>query len=350
MTTPQKAKDTKAPQILQRLWSSIKPNSDLSWSWAIGAIGLTFMMVGCQYRAQDQPTGSSTRQVIDRLGRKIEVRFIPEETPKPISPTEGAPSRQPLRIMALSAALTEMLFAVVPDSEIVGVSHACNYPPDKVANKPKVNTYPVDFERIIMLKPELVLAEEGIVSFETAAQLERLKIPCYFFKYDRLADIWAAMDTIGVLTGHKRRARLVSDSLRRVQQTFEITLNGEGSTPRVLSLVSDKPIYAWGRETMMTDQLRLAGGANAITERFAKAYPELTREYVLKLNPDVIFGGDMRSLDSSFFNFYPELRSIKAYRNHQCYKLDADISTRPGPRALQSVERMKALLHPEASK
>jgi iron complex transport system substrate-binding protein len=94
----------------------------------------------------------------------------------------------------------------------------------------------------------------------------------------------------------------------------------------------------------MTAQLALAGGTNAIIERFAKAYPELSREYVLKLNPDIIFGGDMRGLDSSFFNFYPELKTINAYRRHQCYKLDADITTRPGPRSLQSVAIMEAII------
>jgi len=250
----------------------------------------------------------------------------------------------PKRVMALSPALTEMLFKILPDSEIIGVSHVCNYPQGKVKSKPKVNTYPLDYEKLVMLKPDLVFAEEGIVSFETAAQLERLHIPCYFFVYKKVDDVWAAIDTIGKIT--KNPTQGLTDSLRFQQKQFLTQAVTYTNIPKVLCLISTKPIYVWGINTIITEKLKLAGGVNAMTESFTKPYPELTREYVLKLNPDVIFGGNMKQLDSSFFSLYPELKLINAYKNKQCYALDDDLNTRPGPRTLESVIEMKRYLHP----
>lgn len=286
--------------------------------------------MGCSYKPEAEKDGTSPAEAMrtctDGLGRKLDVRV----------PT----SDKPLRIMALSAALTEMLFATVPAQEVVGVSHVCNWPDSLVKTKPRVNTYPLDIEKLAELKPELVLAEEGIVSVDAAAQLERLGIPTYFFKYRKLADVWNAIDTIGTLTGHQDRARHLSDSLRKQENQLRISQLSSKTKLKVLGLVSSKPIYVWGYETLITDQLSVANADNAVSKAYDKAYPELTREAVLQFNPDVIFGGTFAELDSSFFSLYPELKRIKAYENKACFALDADKSTRPGPRSLEAVQEM----------
>ena len=61
-------------------------------------------------------------------------------------------------------------------------------------------------------------------------------------------------------------------------------------------------------------------GQNAVAETFPQPYPALTREYILKLNPDVLLGGSFEKLDSTFFKNYPELRRIKAYQNRRVFR------------------------------
>ena len=106
------------------------------------------------------------------------------------------------------------------------------------------------------------------------------------------------------------------------------------------------PIYGYGRNTLFTDEIRLAGGQNAITETFPQPYPALTREYVLKLNPDVLLGGSFGKLDSTFFKNYPELRRIKAYKNRRVFAITGNLIERPGPRILEAMLELRALIAP----
>lgn len=291
------------------------------------ALLLLISMTGCAYKQAEEASNKTQQQTFqDAMGMDISIR----------KPTAA----KPLRIMALSAALTEMLFATIPATEVVGVSHVCNYPADLVKDKPRVNTYPLDIEKLAQIGPELVLAEEGIVSVDAVAQLKRIGIPCYFFKYRTLADVWNAIDTIGKITGHVNEAKLLSDSLRKQEAAMRLAHQSTKPKLKVLGLVSNKPIYVWGRETLISDQLSVINAENAVSTAYQKAYPELSREAVLQFNPDVIFGGSFVELDSSFFGLYPELKTIKAYRNKACFSLDADKSTRPGPRSLEAVQEM----------
>lgn len=294
--------------------------SPLKWGLNYSLALLMLAILGQCGTAQKE--NSAARTSTDAYGRAVPI-----------------PTQKPLKVMGLSPALTEILFSVVPDSEIVAVSHVCNYPAAALA-KPKVNTYPLAMESLVALKPDLIFAEEGIVSLESAAQMERMGLKTYFFRYKDLGDVWRAIDTIGALTGHSIRAQKVTDSLRAVQQQIGLAAVSGAKPIKVLGLISDKPIYAWGPKTIFNHMLKLAGATNAISDTFSKAYPELTREYVLKINPDIIIGGTKAELDSSFFALYPELKRINAYQKGQMYKINGDVLTRPGPRILQAVQEM----------
>ncbi len=251
-----------------------------------------------------------------------------------------------VRVMGVSPAITEMLYAVCPDSQIVAVSHRCDFPP-RVKQKPVVNTYPLDMEAILMHKPHVVFSEEGIMSPDHGQRLRELGIPVYFFKYEKVEDIYQALITIGEITGNNERAAFVVDSLRSVQQRLT-SAQVVTDTPRVLAITWRDPIYVHGKNTIMTDKLRLAGAHNAVEEVFAKNYPELSREYILKMNPDVILGGSFERMDSTFFLQYPELKNINAYRNRRVYGTTDNLTSRPSPRVMQSVEEIKQLIHSPA--
>jgi iron complex transport system substrate-binding protein len=93
----------------------------------------------------------------------------------------------------------------------------------------------------------------------------------------------------------------------------------------------------------MTDKIKLAGGENALTEVFKQQSPPLTREYILQLNPDVIFGLSAER-KQTFFNLYPELKRISAYQQNRIYDLTDDLASRPSPRVVESIKEIKAYL------
>jgi iron complex transport system substrate-binding protein len=115
--------------------------------------------------------------------------------------------------------------------------------------------------------------------------------------------------------------------------------------PKILAITWTDPVFAYGYNTCMTDKMRLAGGINGLEEKLDKPYPQLSREYILKINPDVIFGGDFEKMEASFFKLYPELKLTIAYRNKWVFELNDDLASRPGPRFLEGIREIEQKLN-----
>ena len=137
-------------------------------------------------------------------------------------------------------------------------------------------------------------------------------------------------------------ARNLTDSL----QTELNAIQNEVKThelKRALVIINTDPIYVYGRNTLMTDKLEKAGGANAIQEIFPQQSPQLTREYVLQLNPGYIFGIS-RPQNDAFFRLYPELKKVDAYKNNRIFVLNDDLASRPSPRVVESIWEIRNYL------
>lgn len=275
--------------------------------------------------APTEKATSEALQLTDDLGNKITLAHAPRT------------------VVSLSPAMTEMLFAVCADTQILAVTSICNYP-EAAKSKKRISVYPLDIETIVGLKPDIIFTEEGMTTPENAEKLKSLGIPVYFQRYTTAADLLADLRTIGNLMQQPEKTMHVLDSLEKELHTLEAEAQMPAVRPKVLAITWQNPIYAYGKNTLMTDKIRLAGGVNAIDTVFTKIYPELTREYILKINPDVIFGGTFGKMDSTFFSLYPELKQVNAYRNKCVYELNDDLTSRPSPRVLESVREIKKIL------
>ena len=253
----------------------------------------------------------------------------------------------PRRVLALAPSMTEMLFAVADTATIVARCPQDNYPAG-VYRKPVVNNYPLDLEKLVLLKPDVVFTVEGITSVDDAQRLQQLGIPVYFQRYRTVEDVFKGIDEVGRLLGRAAQARHLTDSLRREVRALATAAQPVGPAPRVLAITWQDPIYCYGQNTLFTDEIRLAGGRNAVQDNFPQPYPALTREYILKLNPDVLLGGSFGKLDSTFFKNYPELRRIRAYENHNVFAITGNLMERPGPRVVESIRELKVLLQQAA--
>ncbi|MBX9851070.1 MAG: helical backbone metal receptor [Cytophagaceae bacterium] len=255
-------------------------------------------------------------------------------------------SRQPQRFMAISPSLTEMLYLLSDDSEIVGRTQNCNFPP-QVLNKPVISNYPVDYEGLLSLRPDIVFAKDGIISMEQASKIEEMCIPVFFQHYDNSDDIFDGIEELGQVLGRETSAKVIADSLRKRKKELEIS-NKNLPRPKVLMIISADKIFVHGKNSFASDILYLAGGTNVIDSILNNSFPQLSLEYILYLNPDVIIGGEPADLNGTFFNLYPELKKINAYKNKRVYTIDEDILSRPGPRVIDGALQIKKLLHPDA--
>jgi iron complex transport system substrate-binding protein len=293
-----------------------------------GLFWALFCLLGfsaCENKKPAAAEASSTfHTVTDDLGRQVKL---------PV---------QPKRILALVPSMTEMLFAVADTATIIARTQNCDYPAAALT-KPVVNNYPMDYERLLSFKPDVVFATEGIISMEVAAQVQKLGIPIYFQTYDSVADILRGLKDLGFLLRREEKANALVDSLQN--QLNQLAADTTGKTrPRVLAITWRDPIYVYGRNTLFTDKLRYAGAQNAVIETFDQPYPALTREYILKMNPQVLIGGDFEQMEKTFFSLYPELRRINAYQQKRIYNLDDNLMSRPSPRVVESIAELKAML------
>ena len=278
------------------------------------------LLTGCQGETKQTP---ATVLVHDDLGRALTL------------------PAQPRRVLALAPSMTEMLYAVADTATIVARNPQDNYPA-AARRKPVVNNYPLDLEKLLLLRPDVVFTIEGITSPDDARRLAELGVPVYYQRYRRVEDVFRGLDDLGRLLGRALQAKKLTDSLRR--ELAGLRGAETAARPTVLAITWQDPIYCYGQNTLFTSQIAWAGGQNAVTETFPQPYPALTREYLLQLNPDVLLGGRFGQLDSTFFRRYPELRRIRAYQRKAVFPITGDLLERPGPRVLESVRELRALL------
>jgi iron complex transport system substrate-binding protein len=287
---------------------------------SLGLIGLG----ACQPESKPA-TASATVQVHDDLGRVLTV------------------PAHPRRVLALAPSLTETLFAVADTATIIARTQADDYPAAAL-RKPLVSSYPLDLERLVALHPDIIFTIEGMTPPDAAARLGQLGIPVYYQKYRRVADVLRGINEVGRLLGRSAQAQRLTDSLQAQLNQLASPLGSAKSAPTVLALASADPIYVYGQNTLFTDEIRLAGGQNAVRDTFPQPFPALTREYVLKLNPEVVLGGRLGKLDSTFFKSNPELRRTRAYQGRRVYATTPNLLQRPSPRIVEAVRELQALL------
>ena len=152
-------------------------------------------LLACQPETKPAASPVATVQVHDDLGRAL---------------TLPAHSR---RVLALDPSLTEMLYAVADTATIIARTQADDYPAAAL-RKPLVNSYPLDLERLVALRPDVVFTVESITPPDAAARLGQLGIPVYYQKYRRVADVLRGINDIGRLLGRPVQAKRLADSLQ----------------------------------------------------------------------------------------------------------------------------------------
>lgn len=266
-----------------------------------------------------------SRTVEDALGRTLALNETPE------------------RVLTLAPNLTEIVYAVGGGDRVVGKSQSDTYP-EAVLDLPVFSTYPLDPEGIVALQPDLLLATDQVNSPSDAEAFADLGIPTYFFTFDRVADIPAAMQTMGSLLGTDG-----TEAIRRFEALVAQTDSAvaDAPRPRTLLLIGDEALYTFGRDSYASEAVRIAGGDN-LTDAFDEAAPVLSDEWVLEQAPDVIVvlaGWDYDP--AQLLNHHPTWDLLPAVQNGRVIGFDPDLLSRPGPRLATGIHELARRLHPD---
>jgi iron complex transport system substrate-binding protein len=281
---------------------------------------LLIAVASCSNRRAELP---AARTLTDELGRQISV----------------VPS--PGRIISLAPSVTETLFAIGAGNSVVGVTTFCDYPPEAASVAKVGDTQRPSIERIIALKPDLVIASTSSQLETFVSRLGDLGVPVFVSNPRDLRGVVTSVEAIGDLTGRKNEGMEVAAGLRSRIETVRQRIDGL-ERPRVLLVLGGEPLITVGGTTFVNDLIEMAGG-RSISAGQRSEYPQFSLETAIAQQPEVIF------LQNGNEGLPERLKQTPAARHGRVYKLDDALLLRPGPRLVDGLEQMADRLHPEAS-
>jgi iron complex transport system substrate-binding protein len=257
--------------------------------------------------------------------------------------------KAPERIISLAPSITEVLFALGLDEEIKGVTDYCNYPP-RALTRPKVGSFiSGDVERIISMKPDLVIATRDGNSDRIIRLLSELGIRVVTYQPSTLEEVLEQIQVIGRVTGREEKARkIVGECLGKMD-----LVKNKVHHARMLSVLfvfSREPLIVAGRGTFSDDMIKISRGRN-IAGDSRNPYPQFSLEELIARAPEVIvdvsMGSDARAKKAAdkYWSNWPE---IPAVGDGRIYVLDEDLLTRPGPRLFEGLVLLAEAVHPES--
>lgn len=252
-----------------------------------------------------------------------------------------ASSSRKQRLVSLSPAITETLFAIGAGPELVGVSDYCDYP-DEAKKLPRTGTaLTPGYEAIVRLKPSLILTEGA--SSAPRRELSALGVT-KFLPWLSLEDIVASTRLLGALTSHPGPA---GELARKMWDRLAVAEAPTG--PRVLVVLGEtsgklSEIYFIKRNSIHGAVLRAAGARNAVAID-VPGVPRLSLEELLRLDPDAIIvlvaHGDRALDDAQILREYQALEPLTARKNNRISVLKSSAAFSNGPRIVDLAEALK---------
>jgi iron complex transport system substrate-binding protein len=236
---------------------------------------------------------------------------------------------KPTRIVSLSSTATEMLFAIGAGSQVVAADRLSNYPAE--APKTTIDAYQPNVEAITKYQPDLVVIyyDPG----KLVKSLQKVSIPVIVQPAAKtLDDSYAQITDLGKATGHVSEAGVVVQKMKNDIQQIA-TAAPKFTTPPTYYYELESTYFSAGPTTFIGQLFGLLGLKN-IAAKKAGDYPQLSPEYIIQANPDLIFLADTKCCHQSASSVAkrPGWKNIAAVKNGDVVGLDDDIASRWGPR------------------
>lgn len=255
-------------------------------------------------------------------------------------------AKPPTRIVSLAPSITEILFAIGLDHEIVGVTDFCNFPPAALT-KPRVAYSQPNLEALVALQPQLVLAPQSFLRADLLDKLDQLKIPTFIIESQSVEGIFSHMQVLGRMLGRSPQANEQAARLRREVAHLTQQLGGQPK-PTLLYVLNSNPLMTVGPGSFIHHVIELAGARNA-AERADVPYPRLTMEEVLKQNPDILLFpvGEHEAIPQADQDAWKRWDSLSAVQQGRLVQIRSDLLNRPGPRVVEALRALVRIIHPE---
>ncbi|MGV2941972.1 ABC transporter substrate-binding protein [Mesobacillus sp. LC4] len=306
-------------------------------------------LAGCGSNAE-QSNAKETKNT--ETVQQAEVKF-------PVSIKDGTGQEvtiesKPEKIVSLIPSNTEIAYGLGLEEQIVGVSDFDNFP-EEVAEKEKIGGMEFNLEKIISMKPDLVLAHASS-AHSSEAGLQQLKdtgITVLVVNDAKTFDeVYESISMIGTASGKKEKAdAMIADMKKKIEEiktkAQEIK---EEDRKSVFVEVSPAPeVYAAGKNTFIDEMLQIIHAENTVTE---EGWPKLDSEAIIKSNPEVIITTHGYYTPEPVKNVTSRegWDKITAVKENRVIDVHSDKVTRTGPRLTEGVEELAKAVYPDVFK
>jgi iron complex transport system substrate-binding protein len=301
--------------------------------FAVFAVLVMLACCGCERPVADRVSDTVAKsspdtaiKVTDRWDREVRFETIPR------------------RIVSLTPATTELLFAIGAGDQIVGASEYCNYPAE--AEKiPRVSAGTIESlnrEVLVGMKPDLVLCQwdhhQPLVDM-----LDQFEIAAMGIGSQNLSELFEEIRLLGKVTGHVAEAELVAAEMKKRQADLESRVRELAPSKglKVFYEVWDDPLMTAGPNSFIGEMLTMAGLENVFADA-DRSYPVVSEEIVVARNPDLILAPTSHAIpvNTNRILVRQGWGEVSAIKNNRIHLIDADKVSRCGPRMLDALEEI----------
>ncbi len=245
--------------------------------------------------------------------------------------------------------LTEILFALGLDEEIVGVTKYSTYPEQAQTKKSIGSFWQPDIEAVLMLKPTLVVTLGFEQQTTLATRLDAIGCETLTVNIESIDELYAAIDIIGDTVNRTAEAQQMLTRLKAKQQQI-IQQSNQLQKPKVLWVIQRQPLRVAGTKTYVNELIETAGGVNAVGDTM-QIYPPISTENVIRAMPDVIIEPSMNpdqfeQQKETADKFYSRFGIVPAVKDGRVYVIDGDLVSRLSPRLDEATQQVYDCLWP----
>ena len=246
------------------------------------------------------------------------------------------------RIVTLAPHLAEGVFAAGAGERLVATVDYSEYPP-AAAGLPRIgDAFRLDVERIVALRPDLVVAWDSGNPRQAAAQLSRLGVPVWSVEIRSPTEIADFIEAVGRATGLGEQAAPAAGALRRRLRDRAARYSGAAPV-RYFYQVDARPLFTINGEHLISRGLDVCAGVNVFADEAGLAF-QASREAVIIADPDALFAPSLPDAADPL-GAWRDWPGMRAVRNGALFVLPADEISRATPRFLDSLEEACKLLH-----
>jgi len=248
------------------------------------------------------------------------------------------------RIVSLAPHITEVLFAAGAGDRIVGTTSYSDFP-EAAKDIPLVGSYnQVNFERILALNPDLIIAWYSGNNAETVEKVQQLQVPVYMSEPKTMVSISRNIRQFGILTGNESIANQAADTFDARRARLQKN-NAHKPPIRVFYQVWEDPLYTLGGGHFISDLYSLCGGVNVFGD-LPEPSPIVSVEAIVIRNPQVMLTGGHHGKRSikDWKGKWQKWDTIDAVKNDQLYFVNQDMYTRSTPRTVDAAENLCQIL------